>query len=218
MVKVLLFGLLRERCGGPFVMLDPTPSTVAELKAALAVAHPFLGERWKAIRVAVNQQFAGDDAAVRDGDEIALIPPVAGGAPHPRVELGDTPLSLDRAVSQVLGPRQGGLCVFGGMVRDHAMGRAVVSIEYSAYDAMARGVMERIVMTAEEQHSATVACHHRVGHLKVGELAVVIAAAAPHREACFAACRQVIEELKKDVPIWKKEFGQDGAVWVGMGP
>ncbi|MEW5853672.1 MAG: molybdopterin converting factor subunit 1 [Myxococcota bacterium] len=218
-VKVLYFAVLRERCGLPEETVAlPAAANVGALKQLLESRHPFLAGRWGSVRVAVNMDFSSDDAPLHDGDEVALIPPVAGGSGHPRVRLTTEPLSLDRATQEVMTSGMGGLCIFAGMVRDHAKGRKVKSIDYSAYDAMAAKVMERIVRGAEEQHGARVACHHRLGHLELGEMAVIIAAAAPHRAESFAACRQVIEELKKDVPIWKHEYGEDGAVWVGMGP
>lgn len=218
MVKVLLFGALKERCGEDVVTLSPGPPDVQALKRVMEARYPLLVGKWGSIRVAVNLEFAGDTHALTDSDEVALIPPVAGGSRHPRVVLSSTPLSLDAAVAQVMDPSMGGLCVFAGMVRNHAQGRGVQSLEYSAYGDMAQHAMERIVAAAEGAHQARVACHHRVGHLQVGDLAVVIAAAAPHRAECFAAARQVIEALKQDVPIWKKELYADGEVWVGLGP
>lgn len=219
-IQVLWFGGLRDRVGtARSTQPLPSPPTVAALKAQLESQHPWLAPRWSVVRVAVQLELAEDTTLIPDGAEVALLPPVAGGAPeHPRVLLAEAPLSVDAAIQQVRAPGLGGLCVFAGLVRDHARGVAVTAIDYSAYSGMALRVMERIVVAAEAQHGARVACHHRVGHLVVGDLAVVIASAAPHRAECFAATRQVIEELKKDVPIWKKEFGTDGETWVGMGP
>jgi len=219
-LRVLLFGALKERCGAAETSVPlPAPATVAGLKRALEVQHPFLRDRWTSVRVAVNLEFASEDTPLKNGDEVALIPPVAGGSDaHPRVRLSSAALSLDAAVKEVMDAGMGGLCVFAGMVRNHAQGRAVKSIDYSAYGSMAAKVMTEIVLSVEKEHGARVACHHRIGHLEVGEMAVVIAAAAPHRAPCFAACRDVIERLKADVPIWKHELGEDGAVWVGMGP
>ena len=219
MLTVLFFGGLQEKVGAaernePL----PSPATVAGLKAQLDAQLPVLNRYWAVVRVAVNLEFAPDDTPLRDGDEVAIIPPVAGGSGHPRVELCDALLSVDRALGQVQGDGMGGLCVFAGAVRNHAHGRPVVRLDYSAYQPMALAVMARIVAQAEADHGATLACHHRVGSLDVGQLAVVIAAAAPHRDACFAAARQVIEALKQDAPIWKHEHGEDGAVWVGLGP
>lgn len=219
MITVLFFGALKAKAGAAQVTLAlPSPADVVTLKATLNGRYPWLSTHWHAVRVAVNLEFAEDSTVLADGAEVALIPPVAGGAPHPRVRLMEEPLSLDEAVQQVRAPQHGGLCVFAGMVRNHAAGHAVIRLDYSAYGPMAVAQMEKIVSAAEKEHGATVACHHRVGSLQVGDTAVVIAAAAPHRDACFAATRQVIEALKKDVPIWKQEWSPDGATWVGMGP
>jgi molybdopterin synthase catalytic subunit len=217
-MKVLLFGALRERCGAEALHLTPCPPTVEALCRQLEAQQPFLVGKWAFIRVAVNLEFASGAQSLVDSDEVALIPPVAGGVGHPRVRLSTEPLSLDAVVAQVRGPSMGGLCIFAGSVRNHAQGQAVERLEYSAYGDMASRVMDRIVSTAEAAHQARVACHHRVGPLQVGDLAVVIAAAAAHRAECFSAARQVIEALKQEVPIWKKEFGSDGTSWVGMGP
>lgn len=221
-IRVLYFAVLKERCGCDQEELPlPQPPTVGSLKRELARLHPFLDNRWGAIRIAVNMEFCGDEQPLTPGDEVALVPPVAGGAPQPgeeRVALSREPLSLDRAVAEVVGPRVGGLCVFAGLVRDHHGARTVHSIDYTAYEPMALRKLQQIVEAAEQLHGARIACHHRLGLLNVGEMAVVIAAAAAHRAECFAACRDVIEAIKRDVPIWKEERGEEGgAVWVEMG-
>jgi molybdopterin synthase catalytic subunit len=218
-VRVLYFAVLRERCGTDAEVVEvPSPATVAGLKALLESRHAFLGGRWDAIRVAVNQEFQGDGHPVTAGDEVALVPPVAGGSPGPRVLLTGDPLDVQVAMDLVTQDEHGGVSVFVGRVRNHAQGRRVTAITYSAYEPMALKEMTRLVTRAEQVHLASVACHHRLGRLPVGEVAVVVAAASAHREACFAACRQVIEDLKRDVPIFKREEGEDGQVWVGMGP
>ena len=131
----------------------------------------------------------------------------------------DAPLSLDAVVKAVSGAGQGGVVTFSGAVRDATAGRAVVRLEYEAYGPMAEKKLAEIAAQAAVQWpGARVAIHHRVGVLAPGELAVVIAASTPHRAEAFAACRHAIEQLKAEVPIWKKEVYADGAVWVGLGP
>ncbi len=217
-VTVLYFAVLRERLGTDEESLElPDGARVRDAIAALAAKHQLIATLRTKFRVAVNQEFADDDTALTTGDELALIPPVAGGARH--VLLLETPLSLDRVVSAVAGPGMGGIVTFTGMVRDHARGKTVVRLDYSAYAGMAVKEMTRIIETIETAlPSARLAVEHRVGSLAVGDLAVVIAAAAPHRAEAFDACRQMIERLKESVPIWKKEFGDDGSTWVGLGP
>lgn len=126
------------------------------------------------------------------------------------------PLDLGRLVARVTAPARGGIACFLGVVRDHHAGRTVASLEYSAYEAMAEAECARIAAEARARWQAEVALEHRLGHLEVGDAAVAIAAAAPHRDAAFAACRYVIEEVKRRVPIWKRERFTDGSeTWVG---
>lgn len=133
-----------------------------------------------------------------------------------RVRLGEEPLSVEAVLALVTHAGAGAVDVFVGVVRDHAEGRAVSSLEYSAYDAMARKELARIVDEVEAKvPGARCAVHHRLGLLRVGELAIVCAASTPHRAESFAACRMLIEEVKHRVPIWKRERGPEGEVWVG---
>ncbi|MGE0398364.1 MAG: molybdopterin converting factor subunit 1 [Kofleriaceae bacterium] len=217
-VTVLYFAVFRERLGIDEEALElPGGARVRDAVAALAQKHEPIATLRTKFRVAVNQDFADDDQALSDGDEVALIPPVAGGGRH--VLLLETPLSLDRVVAAVSGPGMGGIVTFTGMVRDHARGKRVVRLDYSAYAGMATKEMTRIIEGIErEVPSARLAVEHRIGSLAVGDLAVVIAAAAPHRAEAFDACRQMIERLKESVPIWKREHGDDGSTWVGLGP
>ena len=217
-ITVLYFAVFRERLGRDTDALElPEGATVRDAIAALAAAHEAIATLRTKFRVAVNEAFADESDALADGDELALIPPVAGGARH--VLLLETPLSLDRVVGAVSGPGMGGIVTFTGMVRDHARGITVTRLDYSAYGGMAVREMTRICESIEATvPAARLAVEHRVGTLAVGDLAVVIAAAAPHRAEAFDACRQMIERLKESVPIWKKEFGEDGSTWVGLGP
>ena len=141
---------------------------------------------------------------LRDGDELALIPPVAGGASR-HVVLTDRTLSLDRCIDAVRGDGMGGIATFTGMVRRHSRGTTIDHLEYEAYGAMAMKVMTELCDEIEaEIAGARIAVEHRVGRLGIGDIAVVIAAAAPHRAEAFAACRAMIDRLKDRVPIWKK--------------
>ncbi len=125
------------------------------------------------------------------------------------------PLQLDRLLARVRSPERGGIATFIGVVRNHHEGRRVVRLEYSAYDAMADAECQRIVAEAEDRWPVRVDVEHRLGSLEVGDVAVIVAAAAAHRAQAFDACRFVIEELKRRVPVWKREFFADGSsVWV----
>lgn len=133
-----------------------------------------------------------------------------------RVRIGHEPLSIEATTALVAHPGAGAIDVFVGVVRDHAEGRAVSSLEYSAYESMAHKEMARIVAEVEaEIPGARCAVHHRLGLLQVGDLAIVCAASTPHRAESFAACRALIEQVKHRVPVWKRENGPDGAAWVG---
>jgi len=222
-IRVLYFAVFREQIGREDdVVALATGSRVSDAITALAARHALIDRLRGRFRVAVNQEFTGDDRALADGDELALIPPVAGGAdPEPgrHVQLLASPLSLDRCVAAVGGPGMGGIATFTGMVRRHSHGAVIDHLEYEAYGAMAIREMTRLCDEIEAEIDGTrLAVEHRVGRLEIGDVAVVIAAAAPHRAEAFAACRAMIDRLKQRVPIWKKEVGDDGAEWVGLGP
>ena len=221
---MLYFAVLRERAHREreTVTLEPG-SDVAAARAAIARLHPALEPLLPKVQTAVNRVIVTATHALGEGDELALIPPVAGGSGRvAKIALGPRPISVDDVVDAVAGAsgEHGGVVTFAGVVRreGHAL-RDVVRLEYEAYTDMALDVMTAIADELErEQPGARVAIHHRVGALAVGETAVVIAAAAPHRAEAFAACRAAIDRLKERAPIWKKEIGESGEVWLGLGP
>lgn len=217
-LTVRFFAAARERVKLAELEIElPGQPTVAVLREELGRRFPALQSLWPHLRFAVNEEFAALDAPLPEGCEVALIPPVAGGAPLFRVQ--DAPLSLDEVVRAVTRVSQGGLVTFSGVVRDHSKGKQVTKLEYEAFVPMAEKKLAEIGAAAREKWPGTdVAVVHRVGTLLPGELAVVIAASAPHRKEAFLACEYVIDTLKQDVPIWKKEFTLDGEVWVGLGP
>jgi molybdopterin synthase catalytic subunit len=219
-VTVLYFAILRERARLERETLElAAGDDVAAARAAIAARHPELAPLLSRVQAAVNRTMASDGHALAEGDELALIPPVAGGADGPRIAIKAEPLDLAVVVAAVEGPGRGGLVTFSGIVRrdGHAM-PDVVRLEYEAYAEMALEVLAAIADELEREHpGARVAIHHRTGSLAVGETAVAIAAAAPHRAEAFAACRAAIDRLKERAPIWKKEIGDSGAVWLGMG-
>jgi molybdopterin synthase catalytic subunit len=213
-VSVLLFGSLREATGAKELDVALRDgATVAELTALLARDHPVFARLPGRVRVSVNYEVVEDARALCDGDEVAYLPPVSGGGG--RCRLSERPLDPEAVLALVAGPDCGGLVTFTGAVRDHARGRSIRELEYEAYPGMAEAEMEKICGEAEARWpGARVAVAHRVGRLAIGELAVVVAAAAPHRDAAFAAARYAIDELKRRVPIWKKEVATDGEYWV----
>jgi molybdopterin converting factor subunit 1 len=223
-LTVLLFAGLRQQVGASSVEIEVAePATVAQLREAIAAAHPGLADMLAGCRVAIDREFARDADPILPEQEVALIPPVSGGAPvdelGQRSRLRETPLSLAEVVAAVEHRDAGGIATFTGNVREHSRGKVVRFLEYEAYPAMAVAKMDEIALGVEgEIAGARVAVQHRVGRLGIGETAVVIAASAPHRDEAFRACREVIERLKRDVPIWKKEVDAEGGEWIGQGP
>lgn len=222
-IEVRLFAVARERAGTSELTLAlPAGSRVREAMAVLAQQLPVVGELAPYLQTAVNQAIVDDAHVLSDGDELALLPPVAGGsdaAPRLAHLVSDRPPSLDACTAAVRGAGMGGIVTFTGTVRAASQGRAVEHLEYEAYPTMAESVFAALCHEIEaEWPGVRVAVEHAVGKLIVGDVAVVIAAAAPHRAEAFAACRALIDRLKERAPIWKKEVGPDGASWVGMGP
>jgi MoaE-MoaD fusion protein len=191
-VTVRLFAVLRERAGSESIELELADgATVREAIAAMPVADGV------PVVMAVNREVAGADVVLAPGDELALIPPVSGGAIH------SEPLSLDALVERVRDPRAGALVTFSGVTRE------VDFLEYEAYAEMAAEQIEVIVADATERHGlCRAAADHRVGRVELGEPSVIVAASAPHRDAAFAGAREIIEEIKARVPIWKQEEGE----------
>lgn len=232
-LTVLVFAGLRSALGRDHVVLEVAAgATAGDLLRALAAAHPGLAGALAAARVAVDQVFVGADAPLREGVEVAIIPPVSGGhdgddpgaggaaeGPPARALLGHAPLDPARAIAAVAHAGAGGIATFIGNVRGESHGKAIAHLEYTAYEGMALRVMAAIGAAIEaEIAGARVAIHHRLGRLEIGESAVVIAASAPHRAEAFDACRRAIEALKREVPIWKRELATDGESWYGRGP
>ncbi|HJL15842.1 MAG TPA: molybdopterin converting factor subunit 1 [Sandaracinaceae bacterium LLY-WYZ-13_1] len=221
-IEVLYFAAVRDLTGleREEIPLPADVSSVEELGAHLEARHDALRGRLGQVRFAVNEEFAEPARRVNDGDVVALIPPVAGGSEvRPaieRVAILHEPLRFDPVIALVKHPGAGALATFVGVVRDHAEGREVTALEYSAYESMARTEMARVIEEIEgEIPVVRLAAHHRVGELGVGEEAVICAASAPHRGEAFEAGRALIDRIKARVPIWKRERGPDGAWWVG---
>lgn len=218
-VTVRYFAAAREKAQKTQERVSlPDGATVASLMQHLLATTPALVSLSKHLRVAVDEEFAPPETALSDGAEVALIPPVAGGSPG-LFKVVDRPLDVAEVIAAVSGPTQGGLVSFSGAVRRVSKGKDVSHLDYEAFPPMAEKQMARIAEEAQARWPGVqVAILHRVGRLEPGELAVVIAASAPHRKEAFLACEHAIDRLKQDVPIWKKETTTDGAVWVGLGP
>ncbi len=209
-IAVRLFAGLREQAGSRRVEVElPEGSAASEVWPALG-----LGDEPPGLLLAVNRAYADRDTVLREGDEVALIPPVSGGA----FRLSELPLSLDEVVREVASDEAGAIATFTGTTRAHSRGREVVRLEYEAFEGMAEAEMERIAAELKERYALVdVAIHHRVGTVAIGDTSVVIAVSAAHRRDALAACRDAIDTLKHSVPLWKKEIYVGGEEWIGQG-
>ena len=213
-VTIRVFGVLREQSGADeWDLLLPDEATVKELREGAAKVVPGLEALRDRVAVSIDFEIASDDRVLRDGEEVALLPPVSGGGGTCSLEA--TPLVEAEVAARVAGPDAGGVVTFVGAVRDHARGHDIDHLEYEAYPEMALREMEKIVLQTGERWPGTrLAIAHRTGRLEIGEAAVIIVAASAHRAAAFEACRYAIDTLKETVPIWKKEVTRDGQYWV----
>ena len=208
MIRVRVFAGLRERAGWSERQLDGV-ERVGDVWAALG-----LGDEPAGLLYAVNQEYAERDRALVDGDEVALIPPVSGGA----FRLSEEPLDPSAVIREVSDPRAGGVATFVGTTRVESRGRTVHYLDYEAYGGMAERMMAELAEELKRKHElCEVAIAHRVGRVDVGETSVVIAISAPHRAAALAACKEAIDTLKQTVPLWKKEVYEGGEEWIGQG-
>jgi len=211
-----LFASYREAAGVGHIELDlPLGAKVRDAIAEIAKRHPLITEGRKVV-IARNRDYVTPDEPLADGDEVALIPPVSGGdAGIPAVLISSHVLSVDDALAAARDDGWGGVVVFLGTVRDTSRGKRVTRLEYEAYPEMAEAKMREIAGRLEAKYApCRLVLHHRIGDLAIGDVAVVIVAGAPHRDAAFTAAREAIDELKTIVPIWKKEHAEDGAIWI----
>ena len=222
-IQLLFFGTVKDLAGAPGERLElPPGATVSSLLDHCAAAHPRLQQFLPALAVAVNEEYASRAAALRDGDVVALIPPVSGGSapsPAPRVALVRAPIDADAIVSAIKHAQDGAVTVFDGIVRNHTRNRRTLYLDYEAYESMALKQLDALAAEALAKFPVRdLRIVHRLGRLQIGETSVLIAVASAHRAAAFDACRWLIDTLKKTVPIWKKEYFEDGAVWADGEP
>jgi molybdopterin synthase catalytic subunit len=221
-VRVVLFAKPRELVGRPQVELAlPSGATPADAWSQLSTRYD-LGPLPRSFRCAVNSEYAGWDDPLKDGDELAVIPPVSGGAIGERrslVALREDPLDPSAIAERIRKDTDGALVVFEGVVRSQSRGRDVRALVYEAYGSMAQKQMEQLAEEAQRRWQISeVAVVHRTGTLQIGEVSVVIAVAAAHRGEAFDACEWLIDELKRTVPIWKKEIYTEGEAWIDDRP
>jgi MoaE-MoaD fusion protein len=221
-VRVVLFAKPRELVGKPNVELAlPAGATAADAWSQLSTTYD-LGPLPRSFRCAVNSEYAGWDDPLKEGDELAVIPPVSGGAIGERrgvVAISEEPLDPTAIAGRIRSDGDGALIVFEGIVREHSRGKQVRALVYEAYGSMAHKQIEQLAGEARRRWPISdLAVVHRTGTLQVGEVSVVIAVAAPHRGEAFDACEWLIDELKRTVPIWKKEVYTEGEAWVDDRP
>jgi len=209
-VSVRLFAGLRERAGIGRLELEDVA------RAGDVWERLDLGEEPGGLLYAVNREYVERSHELRDGDEVALIPPVSGG--ENEFVITAEPLDVARVVAAVERDEAGGIASFVGTVRRSSRGRDVQYLEYEAFEEMAEPLLSRLAAALTEKHGlSAVAIHHRVGRVEIGEPSVVIAVSAPHRAAALDACREAIDTLKETIPLWKKEVYAGGEEWIGRG-
>ena len=221
--EVLLFASLRDVAGEKIEVVLGGDANVAELLKQIGSSFPALAPWTKHVRVAVNCEYAGAEQKIEIGDEIAILPPVSGGA-ESTVEIDRTwtlvteaPLDVVDIMSRAercLAGGAGAIVPFVGIVRNNARGQSVTHLEYQAYGAMAEAEMRRIAGEANERWNCACALAHRTGRLEIGEASLVVAVASAHRVEAFEACRWVVDEIKLRVPVWKKEHAANGTFWI----
>jgi MoaE-MoaD fusion protein len=224
MITIRLFAILKDKAGRDELHINSRSSTVSELVKEVSDEYPALSEILSRGRVltSVNQEFVKGDAPVKDGDEVAFMPPFSGGSgAHGRVCIQKGPFSLDTEIERLKhsSPSIGAIVTFLGTTRDISRGKQVAKLEFEHYPGMAEKKLGEIRARAMREYGAIeVTIIHRIGVLPIGENIVLIAAAAGHRDEAFKACRFCIDELKRITPIWKKETTPEGEVWVEEHP
>jgi MoaE-MoaD fusion protein len=225
-VKLLFFASLKDIVGSRQLQLDlPQGATVKDVLARLESAYPKMKAYRPVVLTAVNEEYVDQHAAVNDGDEVAIFPPVSGG------EVDSIPLVIRRAgelyqitrdvihaqkiARELLRGEDGAICVFEGVVRNNSKGKRTLHLVYEAYETMALKKLEEIgIFIRQAWDIDGVAMIHRLGHMDIGETSVAVIITSAHRRAAFDACHYAIDKLKKVVPIWKKEFFEDGEIWI----
>ncbi len=221
-IKVLFFGMLKDIVGRAEDRLTVEEgSSVGRLYDLYAAQFPKLAEHSASLLFSRNQEFSGRGEQLQDGDEVAFLPPVSGGtddvSPEEKNPCRFTRETIDTQalVGELQQPGDGAVVIFEGIVRNNSGGRAACFLEYEAYEPMALAKMREIATEVTGKFSVDrIGMTHRLGRLEIGEASIVIVVTSAHRKPAFEACHYAIDRLKKVVPIWKKEFFEDGAVWV----
>ncbi len=227
-IRVLFFGVLKDLAGKPADSLTlPEDATLGDVLSHYEQVIPRLKETAASLAMSVNQEYAGRGTRLKQGDEVALLPPVSGGSDGEELPVRRSQhaaivreaIETASILEKIKQPEDGATVAFEGIVRNHTRGRRTLYLDYEAYEDMALKEMEELATRAlAEFKIRDVAIVHRLGRLEIGETSVLIVVASAHRAAAFDACRWLIDTLKRTVPVWKKEHFEDGAVWADGEP
>jgi MoaE-MoaD fusion protein len=230
-IRVLFFGALKELVGRSSETMDlPADARVADLLARYGTQYPRFEALRPSLAVSVNQEYSSLDRVLTAGDEVGVLPPVSGGVPSAsgllsgvthggEIQIIREPISTAAILNRLKCPKDGAAVIFEGVVRDNTRGRRTLYLDYEAYEPMALKEMKTLAEQARERFGiSAVSIIHRLGRLQIGETSVLIVVTSAHRAAGFEACRWLIDILKKTVPIWKKEYFEDGAIWADGEP
>jgi molybdopterin converting factor subunit 1 len=225
-VKIVYFGILRDMAGHDHETAELNDGArLSDLYSQLAKRIPGLEKFANSLALSINYEYSSLETPLRDGDEVALLPPVSGGSvaksqsSEAHTWLTRDAINAAQIANDLKAAEDGAVVVFDGIVRNHSRGRRTKYLEYSAYEPMAAAELEKLAHEALGKFSVRdVRIVHRLGELQIGETSVLIVVSSAHRAAAFDAARWIIDTLKKTVPIWKKEFFEDGAVWADGEP
>jgi molybdopterin synthase catalytic subunit/molybdopterin converting factor small subunit len=225
-IRVLLFGQLKDIIGRQEDSLELEQGAKLSAVTSYYAEHfPKFQPMAASIACSLNQEYAAGSAALRDGDEVGLLPPVSGGKSgleelqSQHCAIVRSPISSQQIAEAIKAGEDGASVVFEGIVRNHSRGRRTLYLDYEAYEPMALNELQRLSHSALERFGIRdVRIVHRLGRLQIGETSVLVVTVSAHRTQAFEACRWLIDNLKKTVPIWKKEYFEDGAVWADGEP
>ena len=225
-VRLLFFATLKDIVGAREMQLEvPAGATVADVLTHLESTYPRIKDYRPVVLTAINEEYVDKGTPVADGDEVAIFPPVSGGEigseiltigrPGELYQITRDPIDAQKIAREMLRDEDGAICVFEGVVRNNSKGKRTLHLVYEGYDTMAVKKLEEIgIFVRQAWDIGCVAMIHRLGHLDIGETSVAVIVTSAHRRAAFDACHYAIDKLKKVVPIWKKEFFEDGEVWI----
>ena len=226
-VRILFFAHLKELLHQETVEVTvPENSSVSDVFNVLTIQYPEIESFRKSILIAINQEFSTWETLINEGDELALFPPVSGGQDSSTLyydsdvfgdiyQIVHKPIQVNKITQQLGQEEDGAIVTFLGVVRNNTRGRSTMFLEYEAYESMAiRKLSEIGTIIHRQWQIGHIGIVHRLGRVEIGEISVVIVVTSPHRKVAFEACQYAIDTLKKIVPIWKKEFFEDGEIWV----